>query len=246
MARVKNSDNSLVAEEVNSSATILNNEENGKNYDLNELLSIISSMQEEIQNLKANKNNDTKDLKEDTSAKTERLLEILASKKSDKEVTIIHNREMGPGLSTHIGLTGTVIDFHSLGEQRTLSWQQFEECVSKYKKWFDEQIILLAPEHSDLCDKYNIPCSVRGNNHVIVRSDLVKLGKMSIQELEDYYNSLTKEDKAFICSYWLGKCYEKDKNFYDRYKIECLNRLSGEKVFDNVLTVMNNEFSRGN
>ena len=138
----------------------------GQEYDLSSLLELINSMKKELNELKGETEkkeemSDKVDNVTSTESKTEKLLEILASKKSDKEITIVHNRELGPGLSTHVSLTGTTIDFHTLGEERTLSWQQFEECVSKYKKWFDKQIILLGSEHEDLCPKYNIPCGCR-------------------------------------------------------------------------------------
>ena len=178
-----------------------------------------------------------------TSDKTDRLLEILANKKSDKEVVIVHNREMIGGLSTAIKLTGLTINFHKLGEERVLSWQQFEECVSKYRKFFDKEIILLGSDYEELSQRYSVPCAKRANNRIITREDLVNLAYMDTRQIEDYYNSLTEEDKAFICSYWLGKCYERDEKFYDRYKVETLNRLS-KGVFDNVLAVMNNDFAR--
>lgn len=178
-----------------------------------------------------------------TSDKTDRLLEILANKKSDKEVVIVHNREMIGGLSTAIKLTGLTINFHKLGEERVLSWQQFEECVSKYRKFFDKEIILLGPDYAELSQRYSVPCAKRANNKIITREDLINLAYMDTRQIEDYYNSLTEEDKAFICSYWLGKCYERDEKFYDRYKVETLNRLS-KGVFDNVLAVMNNDFAR--
>ena len=178
-----------------------------------------------------------------TSDKTDRLLEILANKKSDKEVVIVHNREMIGGLSTAIKLTGLTINFHKLGEERVLSWQQFEECVSKYRKFFDKEIILLGSDYEELSQRYSVPCAKRANNKIITREDLVNLAYMDTRQIEDYYNSLTEEDKAFICSYWLGKCYERDEKFYDRYKVETLNRLSNG-VFDNVLAVMNNDFAR--
>ena len=173
---------------------------------------------------------------------TNRLLEYLTNKKSDREVTIVHNRELIGGLSTHIVLTGLIIDFKTLGEKRVLSWQQFEECVSKYRKWFQKEIILLDSDNLELAEAYNIPCVKRKDGIVLTRNDLAKLGKMSANELETFYSSLTEEDKAFLCSYWLGKCYEKDTDFYNRYKIELLNRLSDGNIFDNVLAVMNNDF----
>lgn len=180
--------------------------------------------------------------KNNEESSTEKLINYLANKKSEKEVTIVHNRELMEGLSTHIALTGLTIDFRRLGEERVLSWQQFEECVSKYRSWFEKEIILLSSDFKELGETYKIPCVKRKEGVVIVSSDLKRIGNMTPRELEDYYNSLTAEDKNFLCSYWLGKCYSKEKDFYDRYKIELLNRLNGEGVFDNILAMMNNDF----
>ena len=174
---------------------------------------------------------------------TQRILSYLTNKKSDKEITIIHNRERMGGLSTAIRLNGLSIDFHTLGEQRVLSWQQFEECVSKYKKFFDKRIILVAPEYKDIAERYNVPVWESSTNNVITRNDLAHLGDMTIDALEKFYNSLCKEDQAFLCSYWLGKCYEKEPRYYNRYKVELLNRLS-DGAFATLLTAMNYDFMK--
>ena len=176
---------------------------------------------------------------------TDMLLKYLANKKSDREITIVHNRELIGGLTTHIELTGLVIDFRTLGEQRVLSWQQFEECVSKYRSWFNKEIILLGAEHKELAESYNIPTVKRNSGVSLSRNDLAKVGLMGPRELEDFYNSLTKEDQGFLCSFWLGKCYEKDPNFYNRYKIDVLSRLADNGAFDNIIAIMNNDYDRG-
>lgn len=181
----------------------------------------------------------TKEVQDNTSNTTERLLEILGNRKSDKEIVIVHNRELLGGLSTAIQLTGLTINFHTLGEQRVLSWQQFEECVSKYRKWFDKEIILLAPEFADVAERYNVSCLKREGHAVVTKGDLVNIYKKSERELEDYMNSLTEADKDFICSYWLGKCYENDAKYRVRSKVELLNRISNKGVFDNLLAQMN-------
>lgn len=176
---------------------------------------------------------------DNTSNTTEKLLEILGNRKSDKEIVIVHNRELLGGLSTAIQLTGLTINFHTLGEQRVLSWQQFEECVSKYRKWFDKEIILLAPEFADVAERYNVSCLKREGHAVVTKGDLVNIYKKSERELEDYMNSLTEADRDFICSYWLGKCYENDAKYRVRSKVELLNRISNKGVFDNLLAQMN-------
>lgn len=180
-----------------------------------------------------------------TDVQTDMLLKYLANKKSDREITIVHNRELIGGLTTHIELTGLVIDFRTLGEQRVLSWQQFEECVSKYRSWFNKEIILLGAEHKELAESYNIPTVKRNSGVSLSRNDLAKVGLMGPRELEDFYNSLTKEDQGFLCSFWLGKCYEKDPNFYNRYKIDVLSRLADNGAFDNIIAIMNNDYDRG-
>lgn len=172
-----------------------------------------------------------------TEDKTDRLLEILSNKKSDKEVVIVHNRELVGGLSTSIRLNGASIDFHTLGEQRVLSWQQFEECVSKYHKWFDKRIILLAPEYGDVAERYNIHCVKKDGMGSVTKKDLDTLYTKTERQLEDYLDTLTEEDKGFICSYWLGKCYQRDAHYLNRSKIELLNRYTG--AFNNLLASMN-------
>ena len=183
-------------------------------------------------------------VKDTAQQNTERILDYLTNKKSDKEITIIHNRERLGGGSTAIRLTGLSIDFHTIGEQRVLTWQQFEELVSKYRKWFDKHIILLAPEHKDLAERYNVPYLTSSTHNVLTRNDLARIGKLSVEELTEFYKSLDKQDQSFLCSYWLGKVYENDPDFYNRYKIETLNRLSDCGAFDNTLTSMNYDYKK--
>lgn len=170
---------------------------------------------------------------------TNRLLDIIANRKSEREVVLIHNREVIGGASTAIRLTGLSIDFHTFGEQRLLSWQQFEECVSNYRRWFDKEIIVLGPESADIAERYNVPCLNREGKHIITKEELRTLYQKNERSLEDFYASLTDDDKDFICSYWLGKCYEGDKNYINRSKIEILNRLNDKHPFVNYIVEMN-------
>lgn len=217
----------------------------GPSYD--ELMAMVQKLAQEVQTLKETPApTPVYATTESTYDKTDKILEALTNRKSDKEVVIVHNREMLGGLCTAISLTGLNIEFRTLGEQRVLSWQQFEECVSKYRRFFDLEIILLGDEYAELAQRYSVPCVKRSNNHVFTRAELTKLPNMDIHELEDFFKSLTTQDRDFICSYWLGKCYEKKEGFYDRYKVELLNRLSNSHVFDNLLTLMNGDFRAGN
>lgn len=203
---------------------------------MQELLASIISLKEELRQIKDETN------KEKTNKTTE-LLNMLADNKGNKEITIVHNREMLGGLATVLNLSNLKIRFKTLGEQRVLTWQQFEELVSKYRKFFDIGILLLDSKHSELMDKYNINCYNREDKSIITKESFNKLGEMDLLELETYYKELSPNSQSFLVSYWLGKCYEKDINFYSRYKLDTLNRLSNSGIFDNLLFEMNSQFS---
>lgn len=236
--------------------------------DINSLLSTIQSLQKQVEELTAKQENNQKNVitqqpyvspektktvipmpvpvnnNSNTPSETTQLLNYLANKKSDKEVTIVHNMELSGGLSTAIQLTGLAIDFHTMGEQRVLSFQQFEECVSKYLSWFNKKIILLSYEDRELAERYNIPYVGQGNYLALNREMLTKVGKMTVEQLQEFYLKLCPEDQDSLCYYWIGKCYERAPDFYNRYKIECLNRLSNKGAFDNILVNMNNDFMK--
>ena len=102
--------------QVNSTATVPSTED---------LLKIIAGLQEQLSSLtnKVNEqgvesaNKETNVVvqnlttKDESHERTDKLLEILANRKQDKEVVIVHNREIVGGGSTAIKLTGLVINF---------------------------------------------------------------------------------------------------------------------------------------
>lgn len=178
-----------------------------------------------------------------TSSLAEQYIEKIANRKSDQEVTIVHNREIVGGGTTHIKLQGIEIDFQHIGQKRLLSWSQFQECASKYAGFFKREIILVDDEDRWAAEMYQLPC-VKRNGAVLTRTELDKVGKLSIEKLTQLYNSLTEEDKVFLLNYWMGQCYNNNPDFYNRTKVETLNALSGKGTFDVILTYMNGEFVR--
>lgn len=171
----------------------------------------------------------------------DKFLEILATRKSDKEVTIVHNREIVGGGTTHLALSNMTIDFTHFGETRTISMLQFEELTSRYRGFFNREIILVADKDRAIAEEYGVPCVQRKDGAVLGRADFERLGTMSIEALTNLYNSLTPNDKKFMLNYWLGQCYNRTPGFYDRYKIESLNALSKTGVFDTLIAFMNGE-----
>jgi hypothetical protein len=218
-----------------------------------ELLSLVVKLRQEVAELKKNQiiaeelpTAELIETKEDTTK--DALVNYLLNNKSNKEVTIVHTQEMKGGLKTEIQLSTLSISFQHIGEQRVLSWQQFEELVSKYRSFLDEGIVMLPIEHEDLCEKYSIQCFSANSGEVLTNEIIKNIGNLSSQELEKCYNKLNPNSQKFLLSYWLGKCYDRDKDpkFYDRYKIETLNRLSNSYIFDNVLAEMNFAYSNNN
>ena len=61
-------------------------------------------------------------------------------------------------------------------------------------------------------------------------------------------NGLSEDNQKILLNYWLGKCYareeERDARFYNRYKIDLLNSLSGSYLFDNIIADMNSAYVR--
>lgn len=207
---------------------------NGPTYE--ELLSIVQTLSQEVQSLKANGAQATQS---NGISELGDILGVLANRKSDREVTIVHNCELLGGLTTHIKLSTTTIDFSRVGETRLLSWQQFEECAAKYRDFFDRKIILVDAAYADVAKRYNLPCT-DGAKHILTQEDINALPTMEVPELEKFIESLDKEEQLTVFNYWLGKCYSREEGFYDRYKMDTLNRLS-QGMFENILLVMNGD-----
>ena len=140
-------------------------------------------------------------------------------------VRIVHLVERAPGLTTYMKLSSTEVIFRKFGEERTLSFQAFQELVGKYRKWFDMGIISIAAGYEDLAERYGLNTA---KNYPMDSEFVKKLGDVSMYELENIFPKLPEAGKDFILSYWNRKVIEGDPNFKDARKIETLNRLSGE------------------
>lgn len=181
-------------------------------------------------------------ISEAVAAPVETVKEEPAKKRNIRReyVTIVHLLENYPDISTHIELTGCTIDFHTLGEERSLTWSQFEELAGKFKNLFDLDVIALSEEDSDLVARYNLK-SLQDNT--LNRFYLENLPNMRTEDLEDLYNKLSTTHKNFIIGYWQRKFLEGDVRFKDRRKIELLNSLSNESM-QNIILELNEESKR--
>ena len=234
--------------ELNENSVNITNVPNQPSYE--ELANMVQMLMNKVQTLESTNSqvvatpiiNTTLEEKEDVTGK---LVELLANKKADKEVIIVHNCEVIGGASTHIQLSTLSIDFHRAGEERVLSWQQFEELVSKYSNFFNRRVILLGAGQEDIAARYGVPC-VSGLKHLVTHEDLIKLGTFNTRQLSEYMDKLTNEDKKLVGAYWAGQCFQREAGYYDRAKVELLNNILPDHPFENILVIMNGDVRNQN
>lgn len=136
------------------------------------------------------------------------------------EVTIVHLFDNAPGITTHIQLSNYAIDMGAFGETRTLTVQQFEELVGKYRSWFDRGIIAVGAGSEYYAKRNNLKMA----SESLINSDFIrKLGTMPMSDVQDIYEKVCDGQKDFIVSYWKRKFIEKVPEFRDLRKLQILN-----------------------
>lgn len=138
----------------------------------------------------------------------------------DDEVVIVHLFDNAPGITTHIDLSNYSIDMAAFGETRTLTVQQFEELVGKYRSWFDRGIIAVGAGSEYYAKRNNLKMA----SESLVNSDFIrKLGTLPMSDVQDIYEKVCDGQKDFIVSYWKRKFIEKAPDFRDLRKLQILN-----------------------
>ena len=138
----------------------------------------------------------------------------------DDEVVIVHLFDNAPGITTHIDLSNYSIDMAAFGETRTLTVQQFEELVGKYRSWFDRGIIAVGAGSEYYAKRNNLKMA----SESLIDSDFIrKLGTMPMSDVQDIYEKVCDGQKDFIVSYWKRKFIEKVPEFRDLRKLQILN-----------------------
>lgn len=146
-------------------------------------------------------------------------------------VKIIHLQQLAPSLTTHIELSNRVIDFNGFGEERSLRFSEFEEIISKYKSFFDSDILCISSADSDLAERYELRTE---KDQAITSAILKKISKITLEQLEDLYKKASAGQRTFLIRTWCMNYYEGDASFADKKKIDLLNELSNGSM-ENVL-----------
>lgn len=151
-------------------------------------------------------------------------------------VKIVHLVQRAPGLTTHIELSNLVISMEDFGEERSLTLQQFEELIGKYRRWFNSGMLSIAKGYEDLASRYGLKTA---KDYPIDSHFIQNLGVVDMIELENIFPKLPESGQDFLLGYWRRKAIEGDPLFKDIRKIETLNRVSGGMLDQLVLDIKN-------
>lgn len=145
----------------------------------------------------------------------------------NRRVTIVNLVERVPPCSTLIQLSNLVVSMVHFGEERTLTLQQFEELVGKYRGWFDSGMIAVGAADEEIAQRYG----VQTNAKYPIKSDFLQnLGNVPMPTLEDTFARLPIAGQESIISYWSREARKGNPQFRDVRKLETLNRVSGGKM----------------
>jgi len=153
-----------------------------------------------------------------------------------EEITIVHLRELDPMLRTHIKLSNLTINMNAFGEERTVTRQQLEELIGKYRNWFDLGIIAIGAGGEEYARRNKIKTI---KDYPFKDDFIQKLATLNVFELEDMYKKLGIGAQGFIISYFKRKIIEKNSIFMDIHKLEVLNRLSNGSLKQEIAELTN-------
>lgn len=143
--------------------------------------------------------------------------------KDEDKVKIVHLVQRVAKLTTYIKLSNLEIILRDLGEERTVTRQQFEELVGKYRDWFKKGIIGIAAGYENVAETYGLAVT---KNYPLTSEFMQNLGTYSMDKIEAVFSRLPESGKEFIIGYWSRKALSGDPQFRDIRKLEVLNRLS--------------------
>ena len=145
-------------------------------------------------------------------------LQPVHSATTDDSVTIICN--------THGRLRTNfptwTLSMSKFGQRVSITRNQFQELANNHRKYFDRQYILLDSKHIDLARDLGLTVYDSASNKFIKPEDLEKLGKMSVRELESYYDELSEPMQRTLVGYIMNRCNERDPDFYDVEKMKLM------------------------
>ena len=254
-----NNDEKIVKVNIQEEETLNESKASKDPIDLDKIYDLIGSLQAEIHNLqeenKALKqeaenffvaSTENENFEEDTADSNDvyggRILDM---DDPNRKITVYHTQEMSHNLSTYIKLSTTKRNLRRAGEVVRFSLNDFEELVGEYRRFFEKGILAVSIRDADFADLYSLPIWDEKNKSVYTSKILKEVSSYDVNQLRDFYNNLSEDNKhSFLC-FWLGKVYSKEKGFYDVEKIGWLKNIANTNLFDAIILEINTNIARG-
>jgi hypothetical protein len=135
------------------------------------------------------------------------------------DVTLVYlSNSMG-----YIKTANTEIHMNVYGEEFTLSKSQFDEVAGKYRRWFERGILAVSYKNMDVAVAKGLPTDV---DLALTKEKLNSVGSMSVNEIENLWNSITLNQKHCLAAHVKRKIIGGDPVYQDRAKIDLFNRLT--------------------
>ena len=225
--------------------------------DMKKILEMMKSLQDEISSLKETNENIIKEneqLKEDIhnlsksediELKEEFVAEYIPSSieivdDTPKKIKVYHMQELIGGTSTVIKLTNTKRKLRRMGELVTFDIDDFEELIGLYSHYFEKGILALDASHLDYAQMYDLPIYDSKTKAQYNSKILKEVVSYNYDQLQNFYNNLSQNNKMAFLTYWLGQVYEKQDGYYNMEKMRWLNTISNTNTFSIILTEMEN------
>jgi len=150
----------------------------------------------------------------------------------NRMVKVVHLSNPSAPLTTPIELSNRKFDFRFFGEEKFLRFDEFQELASKYKRWFELNILALGSEESDLVERFDLICA---DDVALTSYHIKNLGNLTFEELEDLYKKVSDNHRLLITRMWAYGYYDlKEDGYKDRRKVDMLNDFSGGAM-ENIL-----------
>ena len=158
--------------------------------------------------------------KDETNKEVVKQPTVKISNKNDDSVTLVY-------CSDSLGfaeISNMEFHFNCYGEQFKVPRYQFDELVGKYRSWFDNGILAVAPEDYAVAAAKRIHTS---DEFILDSKTLNSLGSMKAQDIEKLWEKIENiEQKKSMVTFVKKKFIEGDAKYRNREKIDLFNRLT--------------------
>lgn len=116
------------------------------------------------------------------------------------------------------------LDAQVYGEEFTLSRQQFDELVGKYRRWFEKGVLAVSYRNADVAAAKDLP--IDKDNGLTVK-ELHSLGKMTPDQIEKLWNKVKLHSlHETMVHYFKDQYLAGTEGFRDVARVDAMNRLT--------------------